>query len=86
MTTQQLKVSISDLLVHTEDQEILTLIYALWLKLTGKVNSKIVGYETDGMPISEEEFILSILQSSKEVKEGKVTSHADMKAQFGIYE
>lgn len=84
MSDRDLRLSIHQLLEKTEDPEVLALVYALLKKLTFSETEDVVGYEADGTPITKDEFIESILESSREVKAGKVISHAEMKTLLGI--
>jgi len=85
MSARDLKFSIHQLLEQTHDTETLALVYALLKKLSLAETSEIVGYEADGKPITEEEFVESVLESSREAREGKVISHAEMKKLLGIH-
>lgn len=87
MSALDLKLSIHEMLEKTDDPEILTLVYALVKKLTlkGLEEEGIAGYETDGTPVTKEEFIESILESSRETRAGKVISHTEMKILLGIH-
>lgn len=86
MSAKDLRLSIHDLLDKTDDSEILELVYSLLKKLTDKNETRVFAFEGDGTPISEKDFIESVLQSSKETKEKGAISHKDMKARFGIHE
>lgn len=84
MNSHDLRVSIITLLDQTDDSEVLSLIYAFLVKLSGKNADDVVAYEADGTPITNEELIESILQSSRDVRQNGIISHQDMKAQLGI--
>ena len=85
MSARDLKLSIHQLLEQTEDTETLALVYALLKKLTFFDESGIIGYEPDGTPITDEEFVESVLESSREAKTGKIFTHAEMKTLLGIH-
>ena len=85
MSARDLKFSIHQLLEQTEDTETLTLVYALLKKLTFVEENDIVGYEPDGTPITDKEFVESVLESSREAKAGKMLSHSEMKTLLGIH-
>lgn len=85
MSARDLKFSIHQLLEQTEDTETLTLVYALLKKLTFLEENDIVGYEVDGTPITEREFVESVLESSRDAKAGRILSHSEMKALLGIH-
>lgn len=87
MSALDLKISIRQLLDKTDDPEVLTIIYALLHKLMPEGQSKgtdIIGYETDGTPISEAALIQSVLASKTEVNAENYIKHADMKAMLGL--
>ena len=86
MSAKDLRLSIHGLLDETDDSEILELVYSLLKKLTDKKEVQAFAFEGDGTPISEKEFIESVLQSSQEVKAKGAISHKDMKIRFGIHE
>lgn len=85
MSARDLKFSIHQLLEKTEDPETLALVYALLKKLTFFEENDIIGYEPDGTPITDKEFIESVLESSREAKAGKILSHLEMKTLLGIH-
>ena len=80
MGAPELKFSIHQMLDDTEDPEVLALVYALLKKFTllGS-DENVVGYEADGTPISDSEFVSSILESSRESRAGQTLSHEEMK-------
>jgi len=86
MSAKDLRVSIQDLLDKTDDAEVLELVYSLLQKLMDKNEVHAFAFEGDGTPISEKEFVESVLQSSQEAKTKGAISHKDMKARFGIHE
>lgn len=81
-----MQLSIHQLVDKTDDLEILALVLNLLKKLSEIDDDTAYVFEGDGTAISEEEFINSVLQSSKEVKSEGVISHKEMKARFGIHE
>ena len=87
MSDRDLKLSIHELLEKTDDSEVLALIYVLLKKLTMKELEEdgVAGYEADGTPVTEEELIESILESSRETRAGNVISHTEMKTLLGIH-
>lgn len=86
MNAPELKFSIFELLNDTEDPEVLALIYALLKKFSlTETSENVVGYEADGTPISDDEFVSSILESSQESKQGKVLTNEEMKTLLGIH-
>jgi len=87
MGALELKFSIRQMLDDTEDQEVLALVYALLKKFTMlDLDENVVGYEADGTPISDDEFVSSILSSSQEAKSGNVLTHDEMKTLLGLHE
>jgi hypothetical protein len=86
MSAKDLRVSIQDLLDKTDDAEVLELVYSLLQKLMDKNEVRDFAFEGDGKPISEKEFIESVLESSRESKAKGTISHQDIKARFGIHE
>ncbi|MFN0215925.1 MAG: hypothetical protein ACKVT2_16825 [Saprospiraceae bacterium] len=87
MGAPELKSSIHQMLDDTEDPEVLALVYALLKKFTLLGHDDyVVGYEADGTPISDDEFVSSILSSSQEAKSGKVLTHEEMKTLLGLHE
>ena len=86
MNAPELKMSIHQLLDNTEDPEILALVYAMLRKFTMlETDDNIVGYEADGTPISDDEFVKSVLESSMEAKSEKIFSHKEMKSLLGLH-
>ena len=87
MGALELKFSIHQMLDETEDPEVLALVYALLKKFSMlDLDEKVVGYEADGTPISDDEFVSSILSSSQEAKLGNVLTHDEMKTLLGLHE
>lgn len=86
MNAQELRLSIFDMLKTTEDTETLGLVLALLAKLLHREDANVIGFEADGTPITEDDFVESILQSSADSRVNGVTPHAAFKAQFGIHE
>lgn len=84
MSTKDLKLSIIQLLENTTDAEVLQSIYVLLTRLQPEASSDTVGYEADGEPISEEELIHSILEGSRQVREGEKISMEDLKRELGL--
>ena len=80
MTTQELRITIHELVNKTEDQDVLQGIYLLLNKLLSAEDEDIVGYETDGTPITTDEFIRSIIEADEDIEKGNIISLQAMKA------
>lgn len=85
MSAPELKLSIRQLLDHTDDPEVLVLVYSLLKKLAPLNEEGIAGYEADGTPITDEELVESVLASSRETKAGHILTTAEIKALLGIH-
>ncbi len=83
MTTQEIRITIHDLVNETDDPEILRSIYVLLKKLlaTG-VDNGIVGYEADGTPVSSDDLIASVLEAEEDIKNGRIVSLQELKAEL----
>lgn len=84
MTTQDLKLSIVDLLEDTSDAEVLQSIYVLLTRIQPTEQDDIAGYEADGEPITEEALVASILEGSREARAGQKISMENMRAELHI--
>lgn len=82
MTTQELKITIYDLLSKTDDPDVLQGIYLLLRKLLVAEEDNIVGYEANGTPIKADEFIASVLEAEEDIKNGRIISLEELKAEF----
>jgi len=84
MTTQELRITIHNLVNETDDPEILQSIYALLRKLlSGDMDDDIVGYEADGTPISADDFIQSVMEADSDIEAGHGISHEAMRTKYG---
>ncbi len=83
MTTQELRITIHELVNKTEDQDVLQGIYLLLNKLLAAEDEDIVGYEADGTPITTDEFIRSIIEADEDIEKGNIISLQAMKAKYG---
>lgn len=84
MTTQELRITIHGLVNETDDPEILRSIYVLLKKLlANSTDDGIVGYESDGMPISADDLIASALEAEEDIKNGRIVSLQELKAAPG---
>ena len=85
MTNQELKITIQNLVNNTDDSEILQSIYVLLKKLlSDDMDGDIVGYESDGTPITTENFIHSIVEADEDIEQGHGIPHSEMKAKYGV--
>ncbi len=84
MAATDLRYALYDLLEQTDDIEILSAILALLRKSAIPGASKIVGYEASGSSITEDELVISILESSREMRQGNSISFASMKRELGL--
>ena len=79
MSTIELRRSITSLLEQTDDIELMQSVLVLLRKSLAVPAPGIAGYEADGTPITEDELVASILESSQEVREGKKIAFDDLK-------
>lgn len=77
MSTLELRHSITTLLEKTEDAELMQSILVLLRKSLSAPG--IAAYDIDGAPITEDELVASILEGSREVREGKKIRLEDLK-------
>jgi len=85
MSTQELKITINELVNRTDDPEILLSIHVLLKKLLStKSDTNIAGYAPSGAPISKEELIASILEADLDIQKGNGISLSDMKKKYGV--
>lgn len=84
MSARDLKLNIIHLLDQTEDEEFLNSILVLLLRSLQPVQPGVAGYDADGSPVTEEELVKSILDASREMREGKKISINEMKAVLGL--
>ena len=80
--TQELKLTIHELVNKTDDPDVLQGMYLLLKKLLA-ADDDIVGFEADGTPITAEDFIHSILDAEEDIEAGNGIPHAAMKAKYG---
>jgi len=79
MNTQELKLTIHELVNMTDDPEILKGIFLLLKKLRPE-NDDFMGFEADGSGITTSDFIQSIKDA--DIDAGNGISHAAMKAKY----
>lgn len=82
MSTVELRLSIVALLEQTEDAELMQSILVLLRKSMAVPAPGVVAYEADGTPLTEDELVASILEASREVREGKKISLDDLKKEL----
>lgn len=81
MNTQELKLSIHELVNKTDDPDVLKGIFLLLKKLRPE-NDDFMGFEADGSPITTEDFIQSITDADADIDAGNGISHAEMKTKY----
>ena len=85
MSTPEIKMSIHQMLDDVEDPEILALVYAMLKKfIISDLDEHIIGFEADGTPVTDSEFVKSVLESSNDAKSGQIFSQKEMKALLGL--
>ncbi len=82
MNTNQLRLSIANLLEQTEDAELMQSILTLLQKSLALPGPGIAAFDTDGTPISEEELIASILDAGEEARAGHTIPLSDLKKEL----
>lgn len=84
MTTQELKITIQNLVNETDDPEILQSIYVLLKKLIlAEAEEDIIGYEADGTAITSDDFLHSILDADLDIENGNFISFETIKTKYG---
>jgi hypothetical protein len=85
MAITDLRYAVYDLLEQTDDAELLNSILVLLRKsaLSG-ATAKVAGYEADGEAISEDELVISILEASRDIRQGHRISFTSMKQELGL--
>jgi hypothetical protein len=81
MNTQELKLTIHELVNMTDDPEILKGIFLLLKKLRPE-NDDFMGFEADGSGVTTSDFIQSIKDADADIDAGNGISHAAMKAKY----
>ncbi|MFZ4477859.1 MAG: hypothetical protein ACOYPR_21865 [Saprospiraceae bacterium] len=82
MTTQELKLTIHELVNNTNDPDVLQGIYLLLKKIL-LLDDEVIGFEADGTPILLEDFVHSITEANREIEEGEGVLHSAMKQKYG---
>lgn len=82
MTAQDYRISINDLLNEVHDDTVLEACYEI-LKNAVKINgTRIVGYETDGTPITKLHLENEVVAAQKRVASGEFISHNNLVKQM----
>ena len=82
MSAQALKVSIHQLVEKENDEAILKAIKDVVKSIVSLKKSMVVGFEADGMPISDADLEKIVVASSESAKRGNLVSHADLLKQM----
>jgi len=82
MTTQDIKLSIHQIIEKEEDAVLLKTIRDVIQSLVNLRKSQVAGYEADGTPITAEELEQIVVASSERAKTGHLVSHEDLLKQM----
>jgi len=82
MTAQDLKLSIHQLLENIDDSTVLTAYHEILEQLIKVHQSQVVGYQTDGTPISRETLEKEVLSAKERVEDSQFVTHDDLKSQL----
>lgn len=83
MTIEELRAAIHGLVNQTDDPEALQGIYLLLKRWLTAVDD-IVGYESDGAPVTADDLERSVLEADGDIEAGNGISHLAMKAKYGV--
>ncbi|ELR72931.1 hypothetical protein C900_00892 [Fulvivirga imtechensis AK7] len=76
-TISEIKSILHKYIVETEDQEILNHVQAYFRSLLQK-KGKIIGYTSDGQPLTIEVYKRDIDEARQQIREGKIISQEDL--------
>jgi len=82
MSARKLKISIHQLIENENDEAILKAIKDVVNSIVSIKKNQVIGYETDGTPITGAKLEKIVLESSENAKKGKVTLHQDLMKQM----
>ncbi len=78
MKTQDIRLSINQIVENTKDENVLETYYEILKNLMKMQKNQIVGYDLDGVMITRAALENEVQQASEAVKNGKSISHNDL--------
>jgi len=81
MTAQQIRHSIHEIVDNTEDKAVLDTYHSILKNLLQMRASMIVAFNTEGEPVTGEQYVQEIVAASKRVKSGNFIRHEDFEKQ-----
>jgi len=82
MTAQDYRISINELLNEVSDDTVLEACYEILKNVVKVSDTHIVGYETDGKPITKLQLENEVVAARERVISGEFISHDDLKEQM----
>lgn len=81
MTTQQIRLSIHEIVNRTEEKAVLETYHAILKNLLKMRELMAVAYTVDSEPLTEEQYVKEVVAASQRVKAGKFIRHEDFEKQ-----
>jgi hypothetical protein len=78
MSTEALKLSITQLIENENDEVVLKAIKDVVKSIVSIKKKQIVGYSVDGEPLTSEDLEKIVVASNENVKKGRVISHEEL--------
>ncbi len=85
MNIVELKTSIQGLAAETGDALLLEEVLMYFKNLLANWEADILGFEQDGTPITEKDFMLGVEEAHEDLRNGQLLTQNEAKALFKIY-
>ncbi len=78
MNLQSEKIRLTQMLLETDNEQIIKSVNEVFEKAKEATLNEIIGITTDGRPLTRKELIKGLELSEQQIKEGKVTNSEDL--------